>query len=46
MITFKDVAVGYQNKAVLKNINFSLPSGSLTALAGPNGCGKTTLLRP
>jgi ABC-type cobalamin/Fe3+-siderophores transport system ATPase subunit len=45
MITFKDVAVGYQNEAVLKNINFTLPPGSLTALAGPNGCGKTTLLR-
>lgn len=29
----------------LKNINLTIPTGSLTALLGPSGCGKTTLLR-
>lgn len=29
----------------LKNINLTIPAGSLTALLGPSGCGKTTLLR-
>ena len=33
------------DKSLLKNASFRLPTGSRTALVGPNGCGKTTLLR-
>lgn len=32
-------------KALLKNASLTLPTGSRTALVGPNGCGKTTLMR-
>ena len=32
-------------KQLLKKASFTLPTGSRTALTGPNGCGKTTLLR-
>lgn len=32
-------------KTLLRDTGFVLPSGSRTALVGPNGCGKTTLLR-
>ena len=28
-----------------KDVSFSLPSGKLVGLIGPNGCGKTTLMR-
>ena len=28
-----------------KDVSFSLPSGLLVGLIGPNGCGKTTLMR-
>lgn len=28
-----------------RNISFSIPSGKLVGLIGPNGCGKTTLMR-
>ena len=31
-------------KTLLKDTGFILPTGSRTALVGPNGCGKTTLL--
>lgn len=30
---------------IVRNISFSIPSNTLTALIGPNGCGKTTLLK-
>ena len=32
-------------KTLLRNTVFVLPAGSRTAVIGPNGCGKTTLLR-
>ncbi len=28
-----------------KNVTFSLPAGKLVGLIGPNGCGKTTMMR-
>ena len=33
------------SKLLLRDTGFVLPAGSRTALIGPNGCGKTTLLR-
>ena len=41
----KNLEVGYGNKQVLKDINFDVAPGKVTALIGPSGCGKTTLLR-
>ncbi len=35
----------FQQKTILKNIQFELKTGETTALIGPSGCGKTTLLR-
>lgn len=32
-------------KMLLNNISFEIPKGKITTLIGPNGCGKTTLLR-
>ncbi len=43
-IEFKDVSFSYEEgKPVLKNISFSSPSGSVTALVGTSGSGKTTI---
>lgn len=43
-IEFKDVSFAYEEgKPVLKNITFSAPSGSVTALVGTSGSGKTTI---
>ncbi|MBR2659810.1 MAG: ABC-F family ATP-binding cassette domain-containing protein [Clostridia bacterium] len=33
------------NKTLLRDTGFVLPTASRTAIVGPNGCGKTTLLR-
>jgi len=43
-IEFKDVSFAYEpGKPVLKNINFNAPSGSVIALVGTSGSGKTTI---
>ena len=36
---------GYGTRLLFENASFQLPRGSKTVLWGPNGCGKTTLLR-
>ena len=35
----------YQDKDVLKDVTFALETGTATALVGPTGAGKTTLIR-
>lgn len=42
-IEFKNVSFAYQDKKVLKDINFSLGRGKTIALVGPSGGGKSTL---
>lgn len=38
------LSVKKAGKAILSNVGFSAPSGSITGLIGPNGAGKSTLL--
>jgi subfamily B ATP-binding cassette protein MsbA len=43
-IEFKNVSFAYEEgKDVLKNINFIAPAGSVTALVGTSGSGKSTI---
>ncbi len=44
-ITVRGANKHYGEFAALDNIDFVVPSGSLTALLGPSGSGKSTLLR-
>jgi molybdate transport system ATP-binding protein len=44
LITFKNVSVSYEEKPILKNINWKIKKGEFWELAGKNGSGKTTLL--
>ncbi len=39
------LSCGYGRRAVLNGVSFTLKPGELTAILGPNGCGKTTLLK-
>ena len=43
-ISFKDVCFSYEEKEVLKEINFSIPAGKTVALVGASGAGKSTIL--
>jgi len=44
-VLIEDLAVAYNGKKAIKNINMKIPDKAVTALIGPSGCGKTTLLR-
>ncbi|MER6730825.1 ABC transporter ATP-binding protein [Streptomyces puniciscabiei] len=35
----------YEGRAALRHLDLTVPAGSLTALVGPNGSGKTTTMR-
>lgn len=45
ILTFEDLAIGYQDKLVAHKINFSIERGEKIAVVGDNGQGKTTLLK-
>lgn len=44
MLSVKQLCVGYE-KAIVKDINFDVNPGEICMLIGPNGVGKTTLLK-
>ncbi len=45
MIEFKNIHKAFGENKVLKGINCTIPTGSVTVIVGPSGSGKTTLLR-
>lgn len=45
IITTNDLCLWYGKTQALRDINISIPEGSITALIGPSGCGKSTFLK-
>lgn len=45
MIEIKDISKSFGKLSVLRGIDLNLNRGQCVALIGPNGCGKTTLIK-
>lgn len=45
IITTNDLCLWYGKTQALRDINISVPEGSITAFIGPSGCGKSTFLK-
>jgi ABC-type Mn2+/Zn2+ transport system ATPase subunit len=45
MITLRNLALGYGGNAVISGVNLKLAAGDFLVIGGPNGGGKSTLLR-
>lgn len=44
-LTATGLTVGYGGEPVIDNLDFTIPMGQFTAVIGPNGCGKSTLVK-
>lgn len=44
-ITAEGISLGYRGHPVIEGLELALPPGKVTAIVGPNACGKSTLLR-
>ncbi|QXT61604.1 ABC transporter ATP-binding protein [Tessaracoccus palaemonis] len=44
-IQLDGVRVGYDRRIVCEDLSLEVPTGSYTAIIGPNACGKSTMLR-
>jgi iron complex transport system ATP-binding protein len=45
MLTVENLDAGYGNKLALQGVTLAVAPGEFLGVLGPNGCGKTTLLR-
>jgi ATP-binding cassette subfamily F protein 3 len=45
MLQVRDVSKSFGDKLIFEKVSFALSSGERVGLIGPNGCGKTTLLK-
>ena len=45
MLTINQISKSFGDEAILSRVSFTVNAGERVGLVGPNGCGKTTLLR-
>lgn len=45
LLSFENLAIGYENNIVLDNLSFAVEKGDYLTILGENGAGKSTLLK-
>src|SRR5699024_5357283 len=45
MLKVRDLSCGYEDKTILKNVNFTVNSKDVVCILGSNGSGKSTLIK-
>jgi iron complex transport system ATP-binding protein len=45
MLNIQSLTIGYSNHPILSDLTMNVPPGQVLAVVGPNGTGKTTLIR-
>lgn len=45
LIEVKGLKLGYENRVIIKNLNFTVNEGEYLCIVGENGSGKTTLMK-
>ena len=45
VVSFHGVTKGYGERVLIKELSFDLPAGAILGVVGPNGMGKTTMMR-
>jgi iron complex transport system ATP-binding protein len=44
-IETKSLAIAYEDALIVDELNLAIPTGKITSIIGPNGCGKSTILK-
>ena len=45
LLTIRNLSLGYDSRAIVENLNFSVHAGDYLCIVGENGSGKTTLMK-